>query len=114
PADWQQTRALDGEIGEYLVIARQDRHSRDWYLGALTNEHGRTLDAPLGFLESGVRYEAQIYRDGDDANWESNPEAIVIETREVTSQDVLHLRLAPGGGTAIRFAPVGSVSVRGR
>lgn len=114
PADWQQTRALDGEIGEYLVIARQDRHGRDWYLGALTNEHGRTLDAPLGFLESGVRYEAQIYRDGDDANWESNPEAIVIETREVTSQDVLHLRLAPGGGTAIRFAPVGSVSVRGR
>lgn len=106
PADWQQTRALDGEIGEYLVIARQDRHSRDWYLGALTNEHGRTLDAPLGFLESGVRYRAQIYRDGDDANWQTNPEAIAIEAREVTSHDVLHLRLAPGGGAAIRLVPL--------
>lgn len=106
PADWQQTRALDGEIGEYLVIARQDRHSRDWYLGALTNEHGRVLDAPLGFLESGLRYQAQIYRDGEDAHWERKPEAIVIETREVTSHDVLRLRLAPGGGAAIRFAPI--------
>lgn len=107
PADWAKTRALAGEIGQYLVIARQDRHSRDWYLGAGTNEQGRLLDVPLGFLESGVRYQARIYRDGDDAHYEGNPESIVIERREVASDDVLRLRLAPGGGAAIRFTPVG-------
>lgn len=106
PADWSQTRALAGEIGEYVVIARQDRHSRDWYLGATSNEHGRLLNTSLGFLESGVRYRAQIYRDGENANWKTDPEAIVIETRDVISSDVLPLRLAPGGGVAIRFVPL--------
>ena len=106
PADWSQTCALAGEIGEYVVIARRDRHSRDWYLGASNNQHGRLLNTPLGFLESGVRYRAQIYRDGENAHWKTNPEAIVIETRDVISSDVLPLRLAPGGGVAIRFVPL--------
>ena len=106
PADWAETRALAGEIGEYVVIARRDRASRDWYLGALTNAHGRLLQIPLGFLESGVRYRAEIYRDGLDAHWADNPESITIETRELGSHEVLSLRLAPGGGTAIRFVPM--------
>ena len=109
PADWAQTRALDGEIGDFVVIARQDRNSRDWYLGAVGDENGRLLRVPLGFLESGVRYRAQIYADGVDASWDKNPEAIDISSREVNSNAVLSLRLAPGGGAAIRFAPIGAV-----
>lgn len=107
PADWAQTRAIDGEIGDFVVIARQDRNSRDWYLGAVGDENGRLLSVPLGFLESGVRYRAQIYADGIDASWDKNPEAIAISARDVSSNEVLHLRLAPGGGAAIRFVPLG-------
>src|SRR3546814_19072697 len=70
PADWAQSRAIDGEIGDFVVIARRDRNSRDWYLGAVTDENGRLLSVPLGFLESGVRYQAQIYADGVEASWD--------------------------------------------
>lgn len=103
PVNWRESRALAGEIGDYVVIARADRASDDWYLGAITDETGRRLKVPLGFLEPGRRYRAEIYRDADDADWRSNPEAIAIEKREVTAADTLVLRIAPGGGTAIRF-----------
>jgi len=106
PADWEFTRALDGEIGEFVVIARKDRASDDWYLGAITDEHGRALTARLGFLAAGIAYTAEVYRDAAEAHWDDNPEAIVIESTTVTSNDTLDLRLAPGGGTAIRFTPV--------
>ncbi|WP_126971062.1 glycoside hydrolase family 97 protein [Xanthomonas sp. BRIP62411] len=104
--DWDQTRALNGEVGDYVTIARKDRHSRDWFLGSITDEHGRLLQVPLGFLEPGVRYTAQIYRDGDDADYVGNPFAFVREQRQVSSVDTLELRLAPGGGQAIRFVPM--------
>ncbi|KTF36478.1 glycoside hydrolase family 97 protein [Xanthomonas vesicatoria] len=105
--DWDQTRALNGEVGDYVTIARKDRHSREWFLGSITDEHGRVLQVPLGFLEPGVRYTAQIYRDGDGADYVSNPFAFVREERQVSSNDTLELRLAPGGGQAIRFVPMG-------
>ena len=58
---------------------------------------------PLDFLEEGRRYTAQIYRDGYHAHWRTNPYAFEVEQREVGHDDVLKLRLAPGGGAAIRF-----------
>lgn len=104
PADWAQTRVLAGAIGELAVIARQDRAGRDWYLGAATNEAARDIDVPLGFLESGRRYRAQIYRDAADTDFRRDTRANhVIEERDVTSSDRLALRLAPGGGAAVRF-----------
>ncbi|PTS88685.1 MULTISPECIES: glycoside hydrolase family 97 protein [unclassified Caulobacter] len=103
PVDWSESHVLNGEIGDYVTIVRKDRKSDDWYLGAISDEEGRVLTAPLGFLEPGRRYKAQIYRDGDKADWKTAPQDIVIEEREVTSSDVLTLRLAPGGGQAIRF-----------
>src|SRR3546814_16863183 len=63
-------RSIDGESGDFVLIARRDRNSRDWYLGAVTDENGRLLSVPLGFLESGVRYQAQIYADGVEASWD--------------------------------------------
>lgn len=104
--DWEQTRVLGGEIGDYVTIVRRDRNSRDWFLGSITDEHGRVLPISLGFLEPGVRYRAEIYRDGDGADFRSNPFAFTRETREVTSTDALTLVLAPGGGQAIRFTPL--------
>lgn len=104
--DWEQSRVLDGEVGDYVTIVRRDRNSRDWFLGSITDEHGRVLSVPLGFLEPGVRYRAEIYRDGEGADFRSNPFAFARETREVTSADALTLVLAPGGGQAIRFTPI--------
>ena len=107
PVDWSDSRTLDAALGDYVVVARKERNSDVWALGAITDEHPRVLSAPLGFLDAGRRYRAEIYRDGPDANYTDRRESIVIEQREVTSADMLTLALAPGGGQAIRFVPLG-------
>ena len=103
PVDWEDTRVLNGEVGDYVTLVRKERGGDNWYLGAITDEEPRTLKAPLSFLDPGRRYTAQIYRDGPKADWKGPREDIVIEEREVGSTDTLDLRLAPGGGQAIRF-----------
>jgi alpha-glucosidase len=104
PTDWHETRVLNGEVGDYVTMARQDRNSEDWYLGSITDEQPRTLRVKLDFLDPKRRYRATIYRDGSDAGFEGNPASIDVETRQVGSADTLELALAPGGGQAIRFA----------
>jgi alpha-glucosidase len=103
PADWAETRVLNGEVGDFVTIARKDRRSENWYLGAVTDEEGRSLEVPLSFLTPGRTYRAQIYRDGVNAHYRTNGKDIVIEERTVTARDTLTLRLAPGGGQAVRF-----------
>jgi alpha-glucosidase len=103
PTDWRESRALQGEIGEYLVVARQDKNSADWYLGAITNQKARALSLKLDFLQPDADYEAQIYRDGKDADWETNPESYEIVRLRVNAKTQLQLDLKPGGGTAIRL-----------
>jgi alpha-glucosidase len=105
-ADWEQSIALAGEVGEYVAFARQGRKSKEWFLGAVTDENPRDLSLPLDFLEPGKKYRAQIYRDGPDADWDTNPYAIVIEEKLVTGGESFAVRLAPGGGVAVRFVPV--------
>ena len=107
PVDWSESRTLDAAMGDYVVTVRKQRGTDVWALGAVTDEHPRVLKAPLDFLDAGRRYRAEIYRDGPDADYRGKREDIVIEQREVTSGDVLTLALAPGGGQAIRFVPVG-------
>ncbi|MEZ0469601.1 glycoside hydrolase family 97 protein [Luteimonas salinilitoris] len=101
--DWEDSRVLNGEIGEFVTIARRERGGDDWYLGAVTDGEARELQVPLSFLDAGRRYTAQIYRDGPDAGWQRNQTDLEIEEREVGAGDTLTLRLAPGGGQAIRF-----------
>jgi alpha-glucosidase len=103
PTDWSDTQVLNGEVGDYVTFARKDRNSDDWYIGSITDENARTLELRLEFLDAARDYRAQIYRDGDDADWRSNPHAITIETRVLHRGDTLQLKLAPGGGTAIRL-----------
>lgn len=102
PADWDQTMALAGEVGEYLVIARKDRNSADWYLGVHTNREARVLGTDLAFLGEG-QYEAQIYRDGVAADYESDPYDLVIEKQLVSAGDKLEFKLGRSGGAAVRF-----------
>lgn len=103
PVDWETTIVPDAVIGDYVVTVRQDRNSPDWYLGAITDEQPRELDVKLDFLEPGAEYTAQIYADAPDADWESNPTAYTVSEQTVKSTDTLPLKLAAGGGTAIRF-----------
>lgn len=105
PTDWHDTRVLQGEIGDYVVIARRERDADAWYLGAITDEVGRTLATPLSFLTPGKTYSAEIYRDAAGTDWQTNPTAYSIEHREVDSSTVLDVVLPPGGGQAIRFVP---------
>jgi alpha-glucosidase len=103
PVDWEQSKTLSAQIGDYIVVARQQRDGPDWYVGALTNEQARKLDVPLDFLSTGKRYLAQLYTDAPDADYRTNPLVYVITERTVTAADRLALALAPGGGAAIRF-----------
>jgi len=105
PVDWQETIVLEAEPGDYLTIARKDKNSEAWFLGAITDENSRKTTLRLDFLNPGVKYTATIYEDAPNAHWESNPKAYRIRTLKVTSKSKLPLTLAPGGGTAISFTP---------
>jgi len=101
--DWDDTRMLAGDVGDLAVIARKQRGASTWFLGAVGDEQERRFDVALDFLEPGRRYRAEIYRDGDDADYRTNPRAMVIEQRIVTAKDHMAMRIAPGGGAAVRF-----------
>lgn len=103
PINWELTIPLDGAIGDYYVVARKDRHSDDWYIGAVTDEASRSIEVALDFLPEHQHYKATIYRDAADANWHTNPEKHEIEHRSVSHGDKLSIELAPGGGCAIRL-----------
>ena len=103
PCDWDETRALGGEIGDFATIAR--RSGRDWFIGSITDEFPRTLEVPLSFLEPGVTYRAFIVADGPGAHYEENPEPCEIREATVTAADMLTLDLAAGGGCAVWLAP---------
>ena len=103
PVNWSKTVVPDAEIGEYVTIARKDRDSENWFVGSITNAQGRNLNLSLNFLDKGVKYKAVIFRDGDNADYKKNPYEVEIEEKQVTSETILDLRLASGGGTAIRI-----------
>jgi alpha-glucosidase len=104
PCIWSQTKVLDSKIGEYTTIVRQDWDEKNWYLGSITNREARKLKVSLSFLEEGKNYDAEIYADGEGANYKTNPYPVTIETKKVNSKTVLDLNLASGGGTAIKFS----------
>src|SRR5881394_3262725 len=103
--DWDTTRVIDGKIGDYVIVARKQKNSPQWFIGAITDEEARTFSVPLNFLDPGKSYVADIYADGPGANWLTNPTPVAISHRTVTRASVLRIALAPGGGQAIRIRP---------
>ncbi|WP_440998614.1 glycoside hydrolase family 97 protein [Fodinibius sp. SL11] len=101
--DWDASHVLDAEIGDYVITARKEKGSDNWFLGAVTDENERTKEVSLDFLDTGKTYHATIYRDAETAHWQQNPTAYEIETQEVTADTTIELWMAPGGGTAISF-----------
>lgn len=114
PCDWERSLLIDGKIGDFCVFARQERGTDNWYIGGITDEEAREVVVPLSFLNvqgdneqstkgQCTKYEATIYRDAEDADWETNPYAYNIEEREVTADDTIRVRMAPGGGFAMEL-----------
>lgn len=101
PVDWSDSRYLEAEPNRYITVARRDKNSDDWYVGAITDHNSRTATIDFSFLPAG-NYEATIYEDAPDAHWKDNPQAYRIRKVTVTPETVLSQSLVPGGGTAIR------------
>ncbi len=104
--DWDDSKYLEAEPGDYLTIARKAKGSENWFLGAITDENARNTELKLDFLTPGKKYKAILYQDGKTAHWKDNPINYEIKTIEVTSKSKLKLTLAAGGGTAISFMPM--------
>ena len=103
PCDWERSLLVDGKIGDYCVFARQGRGTDNWYIGGITDEEAREIKVPLTMLEKDRTYTLTLYRDAEDADWETRPYAYNIEEREVTADDTIRVRMAPGGGFAMEF-----------
>jgi hypothetical protein len=110
--DWDDTRILTAEPGDYVVTARKQKNSANWFVGGITDENSRVQTVDLSFLDAGASYVATIYRDAPDADWQKNPEAYVIEKFIVTGKNKLTLNMAPGGGFAISLMPATAEQVK--
>ncbi|WP_310556558.1 glycoside hydrolase family 97 protein [Flavobacterium sp.] len=104
--DWQDSKYLEAEPGDYLTIVRKDKNSEKWFLGAITDENARKSKINLDFLSPNKKYKAIIYQDGKTADYKTNPINYQILTKTVTNKDFIQLNLAKGGGTAISFEPI--------
>ena len=104
--DWDETRYLEAEPGEYITIARRAKGTDDWYMGCTAGYNGHESNLKLDFLTPGKKYEATIYADAKDAHWETNPQAYTISKKKVTSKTKLKLKAAVGGGYAISIKEI--------
>ena len=101
PVDWSATKIIEAEPGDYITIARKSKNNKDWFIGSITDENARSLNLKFDFLEKGKKYKAIIYKDAKDSDYQSNPEAYVIEEKIVNANSVLLIPIAKGGGCAI-------------
>ncbi len=99
--DWEQTKVLNGEIGDFVTITRQEKETGNWFVGSITDEEKREITISFDFLEAGKEYEAAIYKDGKDAHWNDNPLSFEIENIIITNNTKQTFSLAKGGGLAI-------------
>jgi alpha-glucosidase len=104
PADWEDSRLVAGEVGDYAIFARKDRASANWYVGGVNDATARDISIALDFLEPGKSYTATIYKDGEGATYLTEARhRIAYEMRVVKRGDTLSAWLAPGGGLAVQL-----------
>lgn len=106
PVDWQDSKYLEAEPGQFLTIARKDKKSNDWYVGNVNGVEVRKTKLKLDFLDKGKKYEATIYADAKDAHYKTNPKAYIITKKKVDAKSVLDLTSASGGGFAISIKEI--------
>jgi alpha-glucosidase len=103
PTTWEKTIVPSGEIGRYITMARKERNGDSWFVAAMTNEESRQLSLSLDFLDDGATYEATIYEDAADADYENNPYAMTIRRITADKNTVLSLKMARSGGMVARI-----------
>ncbi|MEL7730329.1 glycoside hydrolase family 97 protein [Citromicrobium bathyomarinum] len=106
PVDWERTRVLAGEVGQYAVIARQRRGGDDWWIGGVTDGDSRIVDIDLAFLDPDTRYVMEIWRDGEGGGIDGDRFAMARETREIRGGDRVAIEMQAGGGFAMSLRPV--------
>jgi len=106
PTNWSKTVIPQAIIGDYLIVARKDRQSDNWFVGSITDENARKLSLSLSFLDKNTKYKAKVFKDGRLADYRTNPYPVDIEELEVNSNSTIPLILAPGGGNAIMITKI--------
>ena len=104
--DWDDTKILSAEPGDYIHTARKAKNSENWFVGGITDENVRDFTVDFSFLEKGKKYEAIIYEDAKDADFEKNPMVYHIYKQTVTSSSKIKIHLARSGGYAISVKPM--------
>ncbi|HRB51588.1 MAG TPA: glycoside hydrolase family 97 protein [Niabella sp.] len=118
PADWEDTKVLLAEPGDYILIARKAKErggiypSGEWFVGGITDENAQSLTIDFNFLDPSVSYIATIYEDGKDADYITNPQSFHIKKRIVTSRTKINQKLAKSGGVAISLKKAGKEDLK--
>jgi hypothetical protein len=110
--DWDDTKILEAEPGDYLTIARKAKNKNEWFIGAITDENSREAMASLDFLDAGKQFVATVYQDAKDADWEKNPMAYEIKSYLVNNKTALRLALANGGGAAVSIKAASAADLK--
>jgi hypothetical protein len=111
--DWDETKYLEAEPGDYLTIARKAKGTHDWFIGAITDENARVSVIPFSYLDENKWYVATIYGDAPSADWKDNPMEYLIRKVLVSSKSVLKQKLARGGGVAISLKIATKTEMKG-
>ena len=104
--EWDESRYLEAEPGEYITIARRAKGTDDWYVGCTAGYNGHKSNLKLDFLTPGKKYEAIIYADAKGTSWDNNPQAYTITREKVTNKSKLKLTAGVGGGYAISIKEI--------
>lgn len=99
--DWDDSRYLEAEPGDYITVARKAKGTDNWFIGGKCDENGHKSVVKLDFLDKGKKYDSTIYADAKDASFDKNPKSYTITKKTVKWGDVLKLAEAPGGGFAV-------------
>jgi len=104
--DWDDSKYLEAEPGEYITVVRKAKGTNNWFLGNVNGDNARTSTIKFDFLDPGKKYTATIYADAKDAHYKTNPQEYTIRKTTVTSKSKISQLSVPGGGFAISFFEV--------
>lgn len=104
--DWDDSRYLEAEPGQFVTVARKAKNSNDWFIGNVAGEKGHTAHISFDFLDVRKKYIATIYSDAKDADYKKKPQAYEIRKVVITSKSKLIQKSAPAGGFAISLKEV--------
>ncbi|MEG1617154.1 MAG: glycoside hydrolase family 97 N-terminal domain-containing protein [Bacteroidales bacterium] len=101
PKSWDTMKVVDAELGRYVIVARKDSDSENWFVGGITNAQGRESVITFDFLSPDILYKATIYEDTENSHWLTNPSDFKISEMYVRKNNTFTFKMAPGGGYGV-------------